>query len=200
MALLPQNPEQQKKLLAGVAALVLFFTYYQFVHTERTAEIAALEMRLEALETTNAAAKTLAVQGGPELENKLAMLEQHMLRLEELIPQREEVADLLHAMTRRAQGAGVELTRMSPQLEEPGPYYSKQTYEVGVRGTAHRVGQYLAEVGSLPRIVTPTGLTLRSGSGETDRDGSPLLDASFRIVTYIVPDPPPPPTEPEAEP
>lgn len=200
MALLPQNPEQQKKLLAGVVALVLLFMYYQFIHMTRTAEIDVLKTRLEALETTNAAAKALAMQGGPELENKLAMLEQHMLRLEELIPQREEVPDLLHAMTLRAQAAGVELTRMSPQLEERGPYYSKQTYEIGVTGAAHRVGRYLAEVGSLPRIVTPIQLTVRSGSGETERKGSPLLDASFRIVTYIVPDSLPPTTEPDAEP
>lgn len=197
MTLLPEHPERQKKLLAGITALVLFLMYYQFIHAERTAEIAALELRLEALETTNTEAKALARQGGPELEDKLAVLEQRILRLEELIPHREEVPDLLHAMTLRAQGTGVELTRMSPQREEPGPYYSKQTYEIGVKGTVHRVGRYLAEIGSLPRIVTPTRLTLQSGSGGTDRDGSPLLDASFRIVTYIVPDPAPAPTEPE---
>lgn len=160
MALLPRNLQQQKKLLAGLAALVLLFTYYPFVHTERAAEIEALEMRLEAIETANAAAKALAMDGAPELVDKLTMLEQHMFRLEELIPQREEVPDLLHAMTLRAQGAGVELTRMSPQLEEPGPYYRKQTYDVGVKGTAHRVGRYLAEIGSLSRIITPTRLKI----------------------------------------
>lgn len=190
MALMPQNPAKQKNLMAGVVALVLSFGYYQLVHTKQAAEIDALETRLEALETTNAAAKALAARRGPELEDKLAVLEQHMVRLEELIPQREEVPDLLHAMTLRAQAAGVELTRMSPHLEEPGPYYSKQTYEIGVTGTAHRVGRYLTEVGSLPRIVTPTQLTLRSGSGETEPTGSPLLEASFHIVTYILPDAP----------
>lgn len=185
-------------LLAGVAAFVLFFLYYQVLHKERRGEIAALATRLTALETANAAAEALALQGGPALESKLAMLERHRVRLEELIPHREEVPDLLHAMTLRAQSAGVELTRMSPHREETGPYYSKQTYDIGIRGMTHRVGEYLAAVGSLPRIITPVQLTLRSSPGETDRNGVPLLDASFRIVTYIVPEGPPAP--PAAEP
>jgi Tfp pilus assembly protein PilO len=45
-------------------------------------------------------------------------------------------------------------------------------------------------VGSLPRIITPVEFKLQSNTNETDRrTGSPLLNASFRIVTYIVPEP-----------
>ncbi|MGH7553538.1 MAG: type 4a pilus biogenesis protein PilO [Longimicrobiales bacterium] len=190
MALLPQSPEQQKRMLVGLFPLLLLFAYYQFMHRARAAEIANLETELEILETGNAAAKILAEQGGPELEQRLAMLEQHMVRLEELIPDREEVPDLLHSMGLRAQSTGVELTRVKPELEEVGPYYTKQTYEIGVKGTYHRLGQYLAEVGSLPRIITPVELKLQSNTNETERrTGLPLLNASFRIVTFIVPEP-----------
>jgi type IV pilus assembly protein PilO len=189
MALLPTNPEQQKKLLAGMLPVILLFGYYQMVHTKRSAEIETLESGLQTLESTNAVAKVLSAQGGPELEKRLAVLEQHMVRLEELIPNREEVADLLYAIGLRAQSTGVELTRMKPEAEEPGPYYTKQTYEIGVKGPYHHVGQYLAEVGSLPRIITPVEFKLQSNPNETDRSGSPLLNASFRIVTYIVPEP-----------
>ena len=196
MALLPQNPEQQKKLLLGLVPLLLLFGYYQVVHTKRALEIERLETELESLETSNAAAKVLAAQGGPELERRLAVLEEHMLLLEELIPDREEVADLLHSMGLQAQTTGVELTRMAPEMEEQGAYYTKQTYEIGIKGTYHDVGQYLAQVGSLPRIVTPIEFKLQSNTNETDRrSGSPLLSANFRIVTYIVPEPAPVPVE-----
>jgi type IV pilus assembly protein PilO len=189
MALLPQNPDQQKKLLAGLVPLLMLFGYYQFVHSKRATEIEKLETELETLETGNVAARVLANQGGPDLQRRLAVLEQHMLRLEELIPSREEVAELLHSMGVRAQSTGVELTRMKPEVEEPGAFYTKQTYEIGIKGTYHRVGQYLAEVGSLPRIVTPIEFKLQANTNETDRSGSPLLNANFRIVTYIVPEP-----------
>lgn len=188
MALLPTDPAQQKRLLIGLIPLVLAFAYYQFMHRERAETIASLESNLEQLERNNATMRALAANGGPELERRLAVYEQHMLRLEELIPRREQVPELLHAMTLRAQTSGVELTRMKPEGEEASPYYTRQTYEVGVRGTYHDVGQFLAQVGSLPRIITPTDFRVLA-TGFTDRNtGGPLLNASFRIITYIVPE------------
>jgi type IV pilus assembly protein PilO len=190
MALLPSDPQTQKKLFAGIVPLLLLFAFYQFYHTDRAVEVSELETQLEVLETANNSARVLAAQGGPELQKRLAMYEQHMKRLEELIPRREEVAELLHSMGLRAQSPGVELTKMKPEVDEAGAFYTKRTYEMGVKGTFHEVGEFLAEVGSLPRIVTSTELKLGRKGTEVDRAGSPLVDANFRIVTYVLPEPP----------
>jgi type IV pilus assembly protein PilO len=187
MALLPKDPAQQKRLLIGIIPLVLAIVYYQFVHTKKAVEIADLETHYENLERTNATAKVLAEQGGPELERRLAMYEAHMKRLEELIPKREQVPELLNDMGRRAQLSSVEVTLMRPEGEEASPYYSRQSYEFGVKGTYHNVGRFLSEVGSLPRIITPTEFRLL-GTTLKDKQGAPLLNANFRIITYIVPD------------
>lgn len=188
MALLPKDPAQQKRLLIGLLPLVLAFVYYQFMHKERALEIVGHETHLEQLERTNATARAIAEQGGPELERRLAAYEQHMVRLEELIPRREQVPELLNDMGRRAQLSNVELTRMKPEGEEASPYYTRQSYELGVKGTYHNVGRFLSEVGSLPRIVTPTEFRAIA-TGFTDKQGAPLLNANFRIITYIVPEP-----------
>lgn len=189
MALLPSSPDQQKKLLIALVPLLLAFAYYQFVHTKKVVEIDTLQEQLSTMETMNAAAKIIAERGGPELEQRLALLEQNVERLEELIPRREEVPDLLFSLGQRAQAVGVELTRMAPGPEEVGPYYTKTVYEISVKGRYHDVGRFLAEVGSLPRIITPTQIQVRNTTGETHDDGSPLLAVGFQIVTYIVPDP-----------
>jgi len=187
MALLPKDPAQQKRLLIGIVPLLLAFAYYQFVHTKKAVEIGDLETHLESLERTNTTAKILAEQGGPELERRLAMYEEHMKRLEQLIPKREQVPELLNDMGRRAQLSSVEVTLMRPEGEEASPYYSRQSYEFGVKGTYHNVGRFLSEVGSLPRIITPTEFRLL-GTTLKDKQGAPLLNANFRIITYIVPD------------
>ena len=83
---LPKNPEQQKRLLIGLVPLLLVFVYYQFVHGGKKEEIAALETRHQQLEAQNAAMRPQALTGGAELQQKLALYEQHMKRLEELIP------------------------------------------------------------------------------------------------------------------
>ena len=190
MALLPKDSNAQKRLVLGLLPFLGLFMYYQLMHGKNVAEIEQLEVQLETLTMTNNAAKALAARGGPELEKKLAIYEQHARQLEELIPNREEVAELLHSMTLRAQAAGVDLTKMKPESEDPGTFYTKSTYEVGVKGTYNDIGQFLSEIGSLPRIVTPTEVRIvKLANGGTARDGSPLLDTSFRIVTYVLPEP-----------
>ena len=189
MALLPTNSSSQRKLLIGLVPLLGLLAYHQLAHGKKVAELELMEDRLEQLTVTNNAAKFLAAQGGPELERKLAIYEQHMRQLEELIPKREEVAELLYAVTLRSQSAGVDLTKMSPEAQDPSPFYTRQIYEMGVRGTYHDVGLFLSEIGSLSRIVTPTQLKITvPPQPETNRRGEPLVDASFRIVTYVIPD------------
>jgi Tfp pilus assembly protein PilO len=192
MALIPTDPQSQKKLILGLLPLLVFFVYQQLFHGKRVAQADELDQQLEVLTATNNAAKVLAAQGGPELERRLAIYEQHMRQLEELIPNREEVPELLYSMSLRMQAAGVEMSNMHPEAEDPGPYYTRQIYRLGVKGTYHDVGAFLTEVGLLPRIVTPTDLKLTEAEGNpTDRSGDPILQADFRIVTYVIPDPAP---------
>jgi type IV pilus assembly protein PilO len=190
MALLPSDPQQQKRFVIGALPLLLLFGYYQFLHGSRVEQADALESRLEQLTATNNAAKAIASRGGPELEKRLAIYEQHMRQLEELIPKREEVAELLHAMTLRAKSSGVDLTKVKPEADDPGPFYTKKVYELGVKGTYHDVASFLTEIGSLPRIVTPIDLKLvKPQGGAMARNGAPVLEANFRIVTYVIPEP-----------
>jgi type IV pilus assembly protein PilO len=185
---LPKDPAQQKRVLIAIAPLLVLFLYYYFLHGKKTEEIAAKTTRLEALEAANGPARALASQGGPELQKKLALYEQHIVRLEQLIPEQEEVPDLLHSMTLRAADAEVELSTMRPESEEPGQFYTRQTYSMGVTGSFHRIGQFLSAVGSLPRIITPIDMVL-TVKGKPDRHGDMTLDAVFRIETYVIPPP-----------
>jgi len=192
MALLPTDAQGQKKLILGLLPLLVCLVYQQLFHGKKVEEADLLEQRFENLTATNNAAKVLAAQGGPELERRLAIYEQHMRQLEELIPNREEVPELLYSMSLRAQGASVELSKMHPEAEDPGPFYTRQIYEIGVKGTYHNVGAFLTEIGRLPRIVTPTDVKINKAQGNpVDRSGAPILEASFRIVTYVIPDPVP---------
>jgi len=190
MALVPSDPKARNRFLIGLLPLLLLVAYWNFVHAKDKERIAAAEQRLETLETKNAAARAIAARGGPELEKKLAIYEQHMARLEELIPSREEVPELLHAMELRARESGVELALLKPEAQTQVDYYTKQVYAMSVIGAYHDVGRFLTAVGSLPRIVTPVELELKPRN-ETDKLGRMKLDAQFKIQTYILPAPAP---------
>ncbi|MGQ0815920.1 MAG: type 4a pilus biogenesis protein PilO [Gemmatimonadota bacterium] len=197
---LPKDKQGQQKLLLGIVPFLIFFGYYQFMHGKKTEEVTTLETRLEAIETRNNAAKAIALTGGPELQQKLALYEQHMKRLEELIPKNEEVAALLNGLSERAMDSNVDLALMKPELSDPGQFYTQQTYQINVIGVYHDIARYLAAVASLPRIVTPVELALKPRGTEMSRDGTPKLQANFRIVTYVIPEAPEVPAAPATTP
>ena len=107
-----------------------------------------------------------------------------MERLEQLIPSGEEVPDLLNMIASRAEATDVQLALMRPEEDVASDFYRRVTYEMGVIGNYHDVAQFLSEVGSLPRIVTPIDLTLRRRA-----ESATELEAGFRIETYVLPQP-----------
>lgn len=185
MGLLPSDQAQQKKLLIGLVPLLLLLAYWYFFHGSKADEITAMETRLESLEQNNNTARAIAGQGSTEdLARRLELYEEHMHRLEQLIPMGEEVPDLLNMIATRAQATSVQLALMRPEQDVASEFYRRVTYEMGVIGEYHEIGNFLSEVGSLPRIVTPIDLVLRRRGGTGTQ-----LEASFRIETYILPQP-----------
>ena len=193
---LPKDKAGRQKLLLAFIPLLVFFAYFQMMHGKKKTELANLESRLNELETKNRGAKAIALSGGPELQQKLALYEQHMIALEQLIPKQEEVATLLNSLAERAMDANVDLSLMKPEAVEQGEFYTEQTYQIQVIGQYHDIGRYLAAVASGPRIVTPVALRVRTRAANDTRDGMPRLNAEFKIVTYVIP----PAAEPTAEP
>jgi len=192
MAFLPTDAKSRQQLRYLLIALPLLAAgaFWYFAYRARVAEITALKTQVEEMESRNAAAKALAARGGPELKKRVALYEQHVARLEELIPRSEEVPDLLHDITMRAQEAGVELNLMRPEKTTAVDFYTRQVYSMSVMGPYDGVGRFLAAVGSLPRIVTPAHLKLVPRT-ELDRSGAVRLQAEFQIVTFVAPEPVP---------
>lgn len=199
---LPKDKAGQQKLLIVVIPFLIFFLHYQFIHGKKKTAIADLQTRLDEIEQKNNTAKQIAMNGGADLQQKLALYEQHMKRLEELIPKNDEVAALLNGLSERAMDVNVDLALMKPEPAEPGAFYTQQAYDITVIGLYHDIAKYLTGIASLPRIVTPVDLTIKPKLSVLSRDGTPKLAADFRIVTYIIPEqaapPAPPPVAPPA--
>lgn len=186
----PTDPTQRNWMLAGVVALLLIVPFRMYFLSPRQLENDELRERLESLETQNRQASVLAAQGGGDLEERMALYERHVSRLEELIPAAEEVAILADDIANRARTRGVELQRMVPEPREPGTYYDRTSYNMAVVGEYHSVGRFLTDIASLSRIVTPIELDIQPFDQPDlfpDMD-APVL-ASFRIETYVLPDP-----------
>jgi type IV pilus assembly protein PilO len=180
-----RDPQVQKKAAAVLVPLALAVVYYVMLYTPRVEEADRLEIRAETLESQNNAMRAIVARYGSDLERRLAIFEEHLQQLEQLIPHREDVPHLINQITEGAAGAGVDLTVLRPGGESPGDFYSQQTFELEVTGDYHSVAEYLTAIGSMPRIVRSSHLRLmRVGTGSDSQ-----LRAAFRIQTYVLPAP-----------
>lgn len=189
MALIPEDPTQRNALIGILVVLAAAYFFNDLWLSDQKEEIAEMEARLEQLEVQNRRAQIIAARGG-DLEERLAVYERHVVKLEELIPQSEEVPALLNSITSEALRTDVELSVLTPEPPEPGPFYTRSSYDISVVGEYHDIGRFLASVASLRRIITPVELELQRFQGEPPDDDmvAPLL-ARFRIQTYILPEP-----------
>ena len=185
----PSDPKQRNALVTGVVLIGLIYPFYSFWYKGQRESVTEMQTRLETLEDQNRRAQVLAARGGGDLQERLALYERQVAKLEELIPANEELAALLDDISVRARQADVEIARMIPEPPETGAFYTKTSYEMGVVGEYHRVARFLTDVASLSRIVTPVEMDVRPFDQPQmyPEYSFPIL-ASFRIETFVLPD------------
>lgn len=186
----PTDSTQRSWMIGGVVVLALLYPFLTFFMEPRIEANDVVRDRLETLEIQNRQAGVILARGGGDLEERMALYERHVARLEELIPAQEEVPALVDDIQSRARISDVEVVGLDPEPTEPAGPYNRTGYQMTVVGEYHDVARFLTEIASLSRIVTPVQVDMESYSGVNQRADmvSPIL-ASFRIETYVLPDP-----------
>jgi type IV pilus assembly protein PilO len=190
MALLPQNPRNQKLVMVALVAVGLAAVYQQLVWTPQNAELNRLESRVDALDSLNRLTKLEVAKGtASQMKAEAASYSRELDVLRRLVPTQNEVPALLESVSSAARAAGLDLSDVQPDGVVNGDQFDTYKYKLGVIGSYHQVGEFLANVGSLSRIVAPINLSLltttnRTGEHKPKKDEQ-LLDAHFQIETYV---------------
>jgi type IV pilus assembly protein PilO len=144
--------------------------------------------RLEA--ATDSAKKELARGSVADVRKRLESYRSNLMLLRRLVPERNEVPNLLDDISTRGKIRGVTLSQVVPQPVEPGPApFDTYTYNMSVIGKYDQIGQFMADVASLQRIIVPYNLSVAAANPTSakalgDSTGS-LLEARFQIRTYV---------------
>ena len=189
MALLPQNPRDRNLVLVTVMAVGLAAVYQQLVWSPKHAELTALSVRLDTLDSLNKIAKLEVAKGSAaRMKAESEAYGRELAVLRRLIPTGNEVPALLESVSSAARRAGLELSDVQPDGVVNGDQFDTYKYKLGVTGAYHEVGAFLANVGSLPRIVAPINVmlapTTRTGELKPKKTEQ-FLDATFGIQTYV---------------
>ena len=153
--------------------------------------IVARQKSIDSLVAMTDSAKRLLATGSVEdLRRRLEGYRGSLELLRTLVPDRNEVANLMDEISTRAKIRGVMVANFQPLPPEPGPApFETYKYQYSVVGRYDQLGEFLSDVASLRRIIVPVDLTLGAVNAQNakalgDSSGA-LLEARFQIRTFV---------------
>lgn len=193
MALLPQNQRDQGMVLLALLGVVAIVGYWMYYLEPKKLELAAVEEHIEVLQDMNQSAKAELARGTPEkLRAEAVEYRQNLEVMRQLVPTSNEVPSLLEQVSTAARRVGLDLGALEPVPVIPGDQFDTYRYRLSVRGDYHALGAFLANVGSLTRIVAPVNVQLlpvapvAANAPATPRAGDrQQLESRFEIQTYV---------------
>src|SRR5438093_731620 len=195
---LPTDQRGQIMALLALVALAGGYFFWTQVHKPTIEKIGAARSEADSLERIVAAAKADLASGSIEdLRRRVEEYQGSLELMRRLVPDRNEVPTLIDDISTKAKVRGVTLGKIQPLAPEPGSPFDTYRYRLEVYGHYDQIGEYLADVASLPRIVVPQDVTLSTATPAVqkllgDTAGSLLL-AEFQIRTFVKAAGPPPP-------
>lgn len=125
-----------------------------------------------------------------DLKNKIASHRGTLTILRQLVPERNEVPNLLDDISTRAKIRGVNLAEVVPQPVAAGPApFDTYAYKFAVIGRFDQIGEFLSDIASLRRIIVPYDVTILSAPAAQAKalgdDNKAMLEAKFQIRTYV---------------
>jgi type IV pilus assembly protein PilO len=157
----------------------------------REERVAAVKDTIAQLQAATDSAKRELARGTVEdLRRRLETYRGSLALLRRLVPERNEVPNLLDDISSRGRIRGVTLSQVVPLPVEAGPVpFDTYKYNMSVIGRYDQIGQFLADVASLQRIIVPYDLVLdqanmTSAKALGDTTGS-LLEAKFQVRTFV---------------
>ncbi len=157
----------------------------------RKGQIVAIQDTIVRLQAATDSAKRELARGSVEdLRKRLETYRGSLSLLRRLVPERNEVPNLLDDISSRGKIRGVTLSQVVPLPVEPGPVpFDTYKYNMSVIGHYDQIGAFLADVASLQRIIVPYDLTVAATNNQAakalgDTSGS-LLEAKFQVRTFV---------------
>ena len=183
-------------LLAGLTGYIAYTG--AVIETAGMSGLAAREERVLAIrytiarleESTDSATRELARGSVEDLRRRLDTYRGSLALLRRLVPERNEVPNLLDDISSRGRIRGVTLAQVVPLPLQAGPApFNTYKYNMSVIGRYDQIGQFMADVASLQRIIVPYDVTLNPASMTSakalgDTSGA-LLEAKFQVRTFV---------------
>ena len=199
MAVLPQDRRGQMLLVFVIVAVATLYFLWQGTPIGGVPGVSTLAARrdsmqhvIDSLNNEVKIAERLVAGGAvARLERRLAEYRATLDLMRQLVPAGEEIPNLLDDIASRAKVRGANIAVFVPApLESSSPFDIKRA-RITATGTYDQIGEFLADIASLPRIIVPSELKLEHiqvpARDTVHNRGGTVLQATFQIRTYVKP-------------
>lgn len=191
MALSPRE-RQQVLALAIILALGAAAAFWFYWRQPKLEEGQNLQRQVDSLRAMVDSAKQDLERGTVEdLRRRVVDYEGGLSLMRQLVPSGAEVPSLIDDVASRARLRGIDIGQINPQPVEGGAPFQVQRYRFNVFGHYDQIGEFLADIASLQRIMVPYNLAINPAStaaqqAYADTSGA-LLEAQFQLRTFVKP-------------
>ncbi len=197
--MLNQFSRREQSLLAVILCAVgLSVVFYMYVFTPKNESITEQAAHVDALTVANQkAASELKAGNLRQLKEDAGRYAENLAVMRQLVPTVNEVPGLLEQVSNSARRVGLDIASVTPQpVSSGGENYDAHRYRLIVKGGYNHMTEFLTNVGSLPRIVTPMILKMKMADntgGAAPNPGTrrqmpasqaPIM-TEFDIETYV---------------
>lgn len=168
-------------ILVVVVVVPMYFmsANYPFTYAARKQTIAELDAHHQKLAQDLERARLL-VRNLERVEQEYAILHDQWKVAQTLLPEMNQMPDLLRKVTAAGQQSGIEFHLFRPQTPINQGFYNDNPVEVVIQGGYHQTGVFLSRLANLNRIVNVSELRME---GVDDQEENPFTVETGMILT-----------------
>jgi type IV pilus assembly protein PilO len=176
---------------AGAILVVAVITPLWFTQTSQSFTYAARQQRVAALETRHNELSRdlekarLLVRNLERVEREYESLRGQWQVASTLLPEQNEMSDLLRKVTAAGKQSGVEFKLFRPNPTVSREFYTDNPVAVRVQGGYHQTGVFLSRLANLNRIVNVENLRLEAITSQA-KDTPFTVETEMLITAYTL--------------
>lgn len=182
---LPWHSQVGVFVVLSLAAVGAFWNWYAKAAQEsidaRAAQLATLRAEVDRGLTT---ARRL-----PEFRREVGQLEAQLGRLRAVLPEEQDVADLLRRVQAMATQSRLTIRGFTPRAVTRRQMHAEWPIGLELAGTYHDLGAFLERVSKFPRIINVGNIHIKAQEGQTD---GTTITAECTATTFVLLDQPAP--------
>lgn len=173
----------------GMAGAAVFWNFYaqpaQASIELRRGELAGIQAEIE---RGRATARRL-----PQFRQEIATLEAQLEQLRAVLPEEQDVADLLRRVQGMATQSNLTIRGFTPQAVAKKQIHMEWPIGLKLEGRYHDLGAFLERVSKFPRIIHVNNIKIK---GLPPASGAATIAAECTATTFVLTETPPRPATP----